>query len=728
MASPPSTSKSVSSEKQTLRAFTQDFFEQFGAGVQPVDQQPLGPLRVTLAAEVASPLVSHFGGDRLTLAFQQADIEALRDAEHERVLDEEVAASALDDDAEREPAAPRARPELVAYGSQLFDRMVNYMQRHAALTVQTLPARFRDGETLMQAVRPTNAAIAGLQMRETQQPLYLFNWRITYRADDQREELYTVVLEENGSRVPLASEIQDEMASGKNVDAPTAGEKAAVDLPALLADAESAIEQNEEGHVLPLKSPPMTELTRLATSARKYAIYHADLRCASHEAEILPRLHKSLERLTSYYEQQVEEIHDNHDAGGEKRRVLEQDLQRKLAEEVENHRLRVRVDLVSYAILLVPVAVAEVTLRAGRASHSLSPIKENGKGDPQEVTVTVRRNSYSGVLRRPRCHACRTETAAVAIDRNGHITCDDCLQQCAVCRDVLCAACGVEPCTVCERDVCDACGSACWACGERACAKDQSPCPTCGDAVCHSCQTECAECDTRQCRSHLRRDSVSEALICGACAVRCPGCQQFSARIGTDEASGQRFCEHCLVACTECGRRVGPGFFITGTSVGQGTGRPYCTNCTDPCPDCGTQLPRGELCPACNAVCAICGGAHLREATAVCVQCEQPYCTGCVGEASGLCRTCTALDDGGGEPVDLLAEPCALDSRVEEIAPLYEWRRAENARCTVYTGKGMLAAGGLVVAEKVRAGGSPKLLIVRQQGLADLLRRFGIKT
>ena len=719
MASRPSTSKRVSSEKQTLRAFTQDFFEQFGASVQPVDQQPLGPLRVTLA----NGLAGHFGGDRLMLAFQQADIEALRDAEHERALDEEIAASMLEDDADRPAPAPRARPELVAYGSQLFDRMVSYVQRHAALTVQTLPARFRDGETLMQAVRPINAAIAGLQMRETQQPLYIFNWRITYRADDQREELYTVVLEENGSRVPLIGEIQSEGGEGKKVDAPTAGGKAALDLPALLADAESAVEQNEEGHVLPLKSPPMTELTRLATSARKYAIYHADLRCASHEAEILPRLHKALERLTSYYAQQVEEIHDNHDASGEKRRVLEQDLQRKLAEEVENHRLRVRVDLVSYAILLVPVAVAEVTLRAGRSRRSLSSVGGDGES-PQEVTVTVRRNGYSGALRRPRCHACRAETAAVAVDRSGHVTCDDCLQQCAVCRDVLCAACGVEPCTVCQRDVCDACGSACWACGERACAEDQSLCPVCGDGVCHSCQTACAACGTRQCRSHLRRDSVSGELICGACAVRCPGCRQFSAQVATDEASGQRFCADCLVACAGCGRSVGPGFFVASAS----TGLPYCTNCTDSCPACGAQLPRGELCPACNAVCAICGGAHLREATVACVQCEQPYCSDCVGEASELCRTCAALDDGGGEPVDLLAEPCAVDPRVADIAPLYEWRRTENSRCIVYEGKGMLAAGGLVVVEKGRGDGLPRLLIARQQGLADLLRRFGIKT
>ena len=721
MASSPPTSQDVarnsraltnaaSSDKQTLRTFTQDFFAQFGASAHPVGQQPLGPLRVSLA----DALAQHFGSETLTLAFQQEDVQTLRAAEREQALDDEVAASALDTADAAATLPSRSRTELVAYGSQLFDRMVSYLQRHAALTVQALPTRFRDGETLMQAVRPTNAAIAGLHMWETQQPLYLFNWRITYRADDQREELYTVVLEENGSRLPLLGEsVNDEQ------------DERAVDLDALLADAEPAIEQNEAGHSLPLKSPPMTELTRLAASARKYAIYHADLRCASHEAEILPRLHKSLERLTSYYEQQIEEIRDNHDTDGEKRRVLEQDLQRKIAEEVENHRLRVRVDLVSYAILLVPIAIAELTLRSARAPHSLSTVEGNGAHErlhgQQEVVVTVRRNGYSGALRRPRCHACRTETTTVAVDRNGHVTCDDCLRQCAVCREVLCADCGVEPCPVCERKVCDGCGSACWACGERACTEHQSLCPACGDAVCHSCQSECAECGTRQCRSHLRRDSVSGALICGVCAVRCPGCRQFSAQVATDEASGQRFCTDCLVACARCGRRVGPGFFITSAATGQ----PFCDRCTAPCPTCGTQTPLPERCPTCSATCALCGDLFAHEDAVACAQCEQTYCPRCVDARTELCRTCASLQDGSGESIDLLAEPCGVEPRVVDIAPLYTWRRAENERYLVYEGQGMLAAGGLVVVEKARGDEPPKLLIVRQQGLADLLRRFG---
>ena len=179
-------------------------------------------------------------------------------------------------------------------------------------------------------------------MQEQAQWLFVFHWRITYRADDKRQELYSVVVDEDGRRVPLVGEPG---AGGQ-------GQPPGLDLAQLLADgAPPALERNEEGHVLPPKLLPLGHLTRLAEAARRYAIYHADLRCVTHEAEILPRLHKSLNRLIGYYQQQIEEVYDSHDPDGEKRRALEADLNRKIAEEVENHRLHVQVELIGYVAL-----------------------------------------------------------------------------------------------------------------------------------------------------------------------------------------------------------------------------------------------------------------------------------------------------------------------------------------------------------------------------------------
>src|SRR5690606_28686143 len=101
---------------------------------------------------------------------------------------------------------PGSDHELVAPGSRIFDRMMAWLARRCALTMQTLPNRHPSSQELMTAIRPVNASIAGLKMQEQTRSLYLFNWRITYRADDKREELYTVALDEQGQRVPLVGE------------------------------------------------------------------------------------------------------------------------------------------------------------------------------------------------------------------------------------------------------------------------------------------------------------------------------------------------------------------------------------------------------------------------------------------------------------------------------------------------------------------------------------------
>jgi hypothetical protein len=691
--------EAVQGQTVDLQQFTLAFFEFFGAEITRQGRKKQSPYQIDLPADLAT----HFGKRALSLSFQQSELAAGQ--------------------------------ELVTQGSRIFDRMIAYLEGRSALTVQKLPSRFLGSEELLKAIRPVNVGIAGLRMQEQVQLLFAFTWRITYRADDKREELYTVVLDESGTRLPQPGDDR--------------GEAEIVDLAQLLSDAEPVpLEQNEEGHLIPPRLPPMTQLVRLAETARKYAIYHADLRCVTHEAEILPRLYKALNRLTTYYQQQAEEIYDAHDPTGEKRQALEIDLQRKIAEEVENHRLRVDLNLTSYAVIHVPVGTAEITLSDGK----------------QESVVRVRRNRYNGALRRPACHACGEETTAIAIDRNGHITCDTCLEQCATCQELLCARCGVAPCPVCGKGNCDTCGQLCWACGERACAEHSSQCPICGDEVCHACQAECAHCGVRQCRSHLRADHVAAErgtteLICTTCATRCPGCQQYSAHNATCSASGQRFCERCLATCATCGQRFGPGFYQVVD------GHAYCSTCLIVCPSCHAPAPTtltctacGEtcctscrqlcavcgddfcvqhaqrmkscehvlctehtghcfscarpVCPICDPACGICERPFCPDHSAVCEQCGCTYCRECV-RRSGLCDTC-AMMHREGKRYDLAISPYAADPKVGAVARHYRWQTSSNEAYQIFVGESTLHGRMVVIVD--RRADPPKVVAVRKVG------------
>jgi hypothetical protein len=690
-----------------LRAFTGDFFRLFGSQVRPLDDHEHGTLHVTLPTD----LVEHFGKPELGLSFQTV--------------------------------ADGSGHDLVAHGSRMFDRMLALLDRRSALTVLRLPVRHQGSDQLLSAVRLLNAGVADLRMQEQTQSLFFFNWRITYRADDKREEIYTIVLDESGARLLQPGDIN----APPDVVAPET----------LLADGEPVQqEQNQEGHLLPPKLPPLAQLVRLAERARQFVVYHADLRCVSYEAEILPRLYKVLDRLTTYYGQQIEEISETHDPQGEKRAALESDLQRKIAEEVENHRLRVQADLVSYAVLDAPMALAEMTLSDGA----------------RDASIQVRLNRYTGGLHRPQCHACGQEASAIALCRNGHVMCDDCVRQCDCCQDVLCAECGVQPCPVCKRQNCDRCGRVCWACGERACGEHISRCPVCGDDVCHACQSECAQCGVRQCRSHLRSDCVLAAdgaarFICPTCAVRCPGCHQYSSQTVTCSASGQRFCANCIVACVECGRLVGPGFYSlsgveqaplcrtcvkecprchapsSGVLACAACTEPCCTNCSQVCvacqqvfcrkhihqfKQCGHAVcanhleqcgvGREAICPQCARWCGICERRHCSYHTSKCAWCGTRYCSECVRSMSGLCDTCAEAARSE-DLIDILTEPCGSLPSVSALAEQYLWRRASNQAATIYLGVG--ANNVVIVVADRQPDGAPRA-VTRRLSSFDLIR------
>jgi hypothetical protein len=677
----PSHKRIATADLLSLREFTLSFFEEFGAQILPSNDDGDDPIVVILPLD----LEKHFGKRQLNLVFQNAEVTSETD--------------------------------LVAYGSRVFDRIMAYLERQGTVLVHRLPVRFSGADMLLQAVRPMNAAIADVKMAQRDYLLLLFNWHITFRADDKREEIYPVLIDETGKRLPLAIEPGD----------------GGLDLEQLLADAEPIPpEVDADGQPTPAKLPPMTHLVRWAETARKYALYHADVGSVAHEAEILPRLHKVLARLTTYYEQQIQEVYDTHDPTGEKRRSLEEDLQRKIAEEIENHRLRVQVRLFSYGVFRLPVATADLTVSDGQ----------------REAPVRITRNLYTGALRRPTCQSCAREVENLVLCRNGHISCDDCMVQCQHCQDVLCAECGVEACPVCGQLNCDTCGQTCWVCGQRACPEHISTCPVCGDTVCLACQDECSACGSRQCRSHLRADHVTGEPICHACAVRCPGCQQYSAHVDTCSASGQRFCTDCLKTCAGCGKKVGPGFYHVDTVDDQ----PYCSSCLQPCPSCGvlvgalseractvceepccgacgmicsechtlvckehghrctkcydTLCPDhvntcsvgGEiLCSACAEPCAICEELYCVEHVAVCASCGQAYCQSCVDDP-GWCRTCQELAVMGHD-VSIQDEPIIADPRLANMAGKYRWRKQANHRFTLYLGSNLWGMHVLVVAE-----------------------------
>ncbi|MBN1888640.1 MAG: hypothetical protein JW850_11640 [Thermoflexales bacterium] len=586
-----------------LRQFTLDFFQQFGAEIE-ADSGKGAPFLNGVRVKLTPELAAHFGKPYLHLVFSAAEASVYHD--------------------------------LIVYGSRTFDGIMAYLERVGEFTRQALPALHAgDGETLPAEISLNRCRLADLHAYASSRPVVAFNFHITYRSDDKVEELYSMALDGEGRVIENFHSLLQ--AAGPE-----------------LADSASAPFPNGE--------PFPNGVVELAVEARKHASFHADVRCAELEQDILPRLHKALSRLVTYYEEQIAEIYDgrNPAQAEERRQMMRDDLKRKIAEETENHRLRVTVRLFSFAVILSPTWRTEARLDNTRTA----------------LTVGIERDLYTGQLYLPGCHACGSRTTSIGICDGGHVACPADLLTCFVCGQDRCTACGVQPCMGCGEPVCRACATTCQACGGWACAEHSLRCPVCQDLVCQACQGTCGACGSRQCAIHLLSDHISRELVCRTCAVTCPACEQPSAHTGTCAVCGQVFCQACLETCCICAKPLCPAHRAACAVCGAA----HCVSHIATCTTCGCSI-----CAEHSLACPDCDDIVCPQHTAHCALCGQAYSSKDVN-AHGVCIMCASLASG---PLvaDMGGEAVARDKRVRAIARNYVWRKASNRLYTVYLGQ-----------------------------------------
>ncbi len=428
------------SDLQTLAC---DFFTLFGAHVRDDGD---GGLKVRLPPDLAA----HFGKDRLYLVFSAADLSPYED--------------------------------LVVYGSRVFDRMMARLEGRGERARWQLPLRAFD--LALNASPPSeltfvNCAVGQADARLEEAPLFVFNFRLIYTADDRREEIYTLVLDADGQPRP---EIQSALTlASENVPGDTEREMhRPVDIP-------------------PAKAPGPARLARLAEQAQSLAMARAEAQAATLEIDLHRRLQRVLMRLTSYYRRQIEEIAVRDEAHAEEtRQVMEGDLQRKIADELESHRLRVQIRLVSTAQLDQPVQRYQLALHSRHATH----------------TLTLQRDLHTGNLAPVLCHACGQPMTEITLCAAGHLADAGCAYTCCDCERDVCVACGIQNCAVCGDLVCHECKIVCHLCGDWACREHALLCPICGEQACAQHSFQCMICKQRYCTGCRSRGN-----ICQTCAA-----------------------------------------------------------------------------------------------------------------------------------------------------------------------------------------------------------------
>jgi len=589
--------------------------------------------------------------------------------------------------------------DLLALGSRTFDLMVEYLRARGTRSLQELPIAYADAAGVPE-LRLRNCRIAHRGRSKAAALVGIFNFKIAYTSDERVEELFTVAVDAEGRVRP--------------------------DVPTRLA------------HARPFEGRPPSvgpKLERMFRAAEERAALHANESAAEREREILARMHREISRLVTYYQEMIEELPFGPIEGEGAAAHLRAELERKVAEEVEAHRLHVAITPVNCCLVAAPEARYTLRLASGHAAASLE----------------LRRDLHTGALELPHCSACARETAEVGLCRAGHIACPECLSPCAACGQEVCARCGIQPCPVCGRTLCATCKAVCPQCQGWTCAEHLSTCPVCGAAVCGHCQARCAGCDTLQCAAHLRGCAECDDLFCDKCAAACSGCgavvcrehgiacavcaKVCCPRCGSRCAiCGQALCRAHVASCGECGKAIcgahGAACVQCGRTVCAEHGRaceecnkPVCRECAVTCTVCGAAR-----CYQHRLACAVCGRALCREHSEVCAACGAPVCSehaqGCAGCAQRVCEGdleacsicgqtycdacrqdettcvfCAGLERAERVPEARVRAIRGLGRRLQGYA---DWRMVENASCRIYLGEKGLGLAVVVTDKRGR--------------------------
>lgn len=475
---------------ETMRAFAIDFFSAFGA---QIEHRSGGELTVHLTPELAE----HFGKPSLHLTFRAVELSPFED--------------------------------LVVYGSRVFDQMVAWLENRGAYTALRLPARL-SGPADRAALPPTLAlhnVTADVHSESRLETCILFNLRLTYTADDRRDELLTLALDEQGKPRPELAQAYHDAVEQANA-------------PAL----------------------PSETVDLLAERAIELARSHARQRSAEIEREQRPRVERTLERLKSFYEGRSAEIDAGEGEEDETRRAeaaalkafLAEELERKLADEIARHHVQATITSVNWATLTIPFWRYELTLR-----------RPNGLSR----ALTLDHNLHSGALSPLLCHCCEKPISTLALCDHDHLACPDCLHTCAVCGRDLCDACGIVRDPIGGEWICADCAVRCDACGQAFIPAHTAPCAHCGRPHCQRDLRTCPVCNKQFCTAHVIKCRVCGALRCQNDARTCGS--------RTRDTGQHSVCEQHHALCPICGQGMCPEHTVTCALCHQAV----CSSCAD---------------------------------------------------------------------------------------------------------------------------------------------------
>jgi hypothetical protein len=378
-----------------------------------------------LIVDLSPELAGVFGKARLYLVFPQAQGQPRELSPHE---------------------------DLMSYGSRTFDRMLGLLAGRGEAAHLCFPERVPVSQAPPLPLH--NCQLLESEVNVGRDQFYVFNFRATYVSDEKQETFVTVTLDAQGQPAPDTQQML-------------------VQLDGLALAPEAPI------------SMKSAVLRRMIEAAGEAARQQVGLEAARLEEAIKPRLERVLLRLASYYRRLMAEV-DTGDPGQDEtvRAELQEDLHRKIADELERHRLRVTLSPISYAVAVIPFAHYQLRLATRQTQQELQ----------------LARNLHTGQIEHFRCFGCREPLDHLALCEREHPVHAHCLSPCQQCGRDICRGCGIQACALCGSLACVDCIAACAQCQRWLCARHIQSCAICEQPYCPDHGFRCRRCHQSYCR------------------------------------------------------------------------------------------------------------------------------------------------------------------------------------------------------------------------------------
>lgn len=354
--------------------------------------------------------------------------------------------------------APQSRElspaeDLLVYGSRTFERMLTLLAGRGERAYLCLPSQIAVGADAL-PLPLGNCRLVARQAQTKRGRFYIVNFRVIYVSDEKQEAFVTIVLDAEGRPTTALQ-----------------GMLAGLDVQLLPQDQQPQFE------------PEL--LRRALAEAEELAYQQANMRAAELEAAVQPRLEKVLLRLTAYYRRLMNEVNTGDPERDQAVRTdLQQDLERSMADELERHRLRVRLSPVSFALAEIPVAHYQLELAT----------------DHSQQAVTLTQNLHTGqVWQDVVCHHCRAPLDHLSLCDRGHVAHSRCLGSCHGCSRYICGSCELRDCAICGRPVCGDCAATCAYDKRWLCAGHIERCAICANSYCPDHSFRCRWCKQVYC-------------------------------------------------------------------------------------------------------------------------------------------------------------------------------------------------------------------------------------